>query len=69
MVYFYQQLLHKKHAIVADKNWITHSFHQQFIELVNLILPQAVIRLHYKIGQPIPQPCCQKLFWRNAVQK
>lgn len=56
-----------ENSIASDKGWITHHFHQQFIQFVDLILPQAIIGFHYRTGQP-PQPHCQKYFCRNVIQ-
>lgn len=32
-----------ENSIAADKRWITHIFHQECIQLVDLILPQAIM--------------------------
>lgn len=63
--------LSTENSIASDKRWITPCFHQQFMQFVDLILPQAIIGFHYRTCQPCspPQPHCQKYFWRNAVQR
>lgn len=47
---------HTENSIASDKRWITCRFHQQVVQLVDLILPQAIIGSLYRTGQPHPHP-------------
>lgn len=48
--------LSTENSIASDKRWITPCFHQQFMQFVDLILPQAIIGFHYRTCQPCSPP-------------